>query len=159
MNNLSQLIIGANTLVQSALPDLLLHTPATYHHHLLASLHASASYLYQHLNSIRGLSCTLPQGAMYLMVRIDCAVLGVVDEQQLAAELLDEENLFVLPGSCFQAPGFVRLVCCAPVDVMVEAVKRIRAFCERRHDKQPVIGAAVSNGVDNGSKATEEEKR
>ena len=90
MSNLSQLIIGANTLVQSALPDLLLHTPASYHQQLLASLHASASYLYEQLNRIAGLSCTLPQGAMYLMVKIDCALLHVRDEQQLAAELLDE---------------------------------------------------------------------
>ena len=163
MSNLSQLIIGANTLVQSALPDLLLHTPAAYHQQLLASLHSSASYLYEQLNLIPGLSSTLPQGAMYLMVRIDCVALHVRDEQQLAAELLDEENVFVLPGSCFQAPGFVRLVCCAPLDVMAEAVKRIRTFCERRHDKQQSSNASAVNDAGlTGGKAREleeEEKR
>ena len=156
MSNLSQLIIGANTLVQSALPDLLLHTPASYQQQLLASLHASASYLYTHLNAVSGLSCTLPQGAMYLMVRIDCALLRVRDEQQLAAELLDEENVFVLPGSCFQAPGFVRLVCCAPVVVMEEAVKRMRAFCERRVDKQQLSASSAAQDV---GKPADEEKR
>ena len=160
MNNLSQLIIGANTLVQSALPDLLLHTPASYHQQLLASLQSSASYLYEQLNLIRGLSCTLPQGAMYLMVKIDCELLRVRDEQQLSAALLDEENVFVLPGSCFQAPGFVRLVCCAPVDIMAQAVKRMRAFCERRTGNGVSFGNAGSEDTLDSSKATvEEEKR
>ena len=160
MNNLSQLIIGANTLVQSALPDLLLHTPASYYKQLLTSLQSSARYPYEQLSRVPGLSCILPQGAMYLMVKIDCELLHVRDEQQLAAELLDEENVFVLPGSCFQAPGFVRLVCCAPVEVMAEAVKRIRAFCERRHKRQPMTKSAASSAAaENSSRATEEEKR
>ena len=73
------------------------------------------------------------------------------------------ENVFALPGSCFQAPGFVRLVCCAPVDVMAEAVKRIRAFCERRHGKQQLLSAsAASDAAPNsgsGKGMEEEEKR
>ena len=158
MSSMSQLIIGANTLVQASLPDLLLHTPPSYHQGLMKALHASARYLYEELNRIPALSCTLPQGAMYVMVRVDAGKLtGVKDEVEFAQLLLKEENVFALPGSCFQAPGFVRLVCCAPLDVMRVAVERMRAFCAR-HSDSPVEGAADAGGVKGGGKNTADEE-
>ena len=144
---MSQLIIGANSLVQAALPDLLLHTPASYHQQLMASLHASASYLHEHINSIAELSCSIPQGAMYLMVRVHVDQLeGVEDDVAFSQALLREENVFVLPGAVFQAPGFVRLVCCAPVDVMEVAVGRMKDFCRRHSRAAPTAQPSTKDG-------------
>jgi aspartate/methionine/tyrosine aminotransferase len=45
--------------------------------------------------------------------------------------LLQEESVFVLPGQCFQYPNFFRVVITPPLEKLVEACGRIRAFCER----------------------------
>ena len=157
MANMSQLIIGANTLVQSTLPDLLHHTPPSYHQQLMASLQASATYLYEQLNTVPALSCALPQGAMYLLVRVDVdRLVGMRDEVEFAQALLREENVFVLPGSVFQAPGYVRLVCCAGLEVMAVAVQRMREFCHR-HSKDRALRS--DDGDPDGSKDGFDERK
>lgn len=42
-----------------------------------------------------------------------------------------EEAVFVLPGSCFGAPNFFRIVFTAPEAKLREAYDRIIEFCER----------------------------
>jgi len=39
----------------------------------------------------------------------------------------------VLPGKCFSAPGFFRVVFAAPPQVLDQAWDRIEAFCRRRY--------------------------
>jgi hypothetical protein len=41
------------------------------------------------------------------------------------------EFVYVLPGSCFAAPNFFRVVFCAPTTKIQDACNRMRAFCER----------------------------
>ena len=45
--------------------------------------------------------------------------------------LLEEQNVFVLPGSIFDAPGFFRVVLCAPTEILSQAADRIRLFCSK----------------------------
>ena len=157
MANMSQLIIGANTLVQSTLPDLLHNTPPSYHAQLMASLQQSATFLHAQLNRVPALSCAMPSGAMYLMVKVEVERLdGMKDEVEFAQQLLNEENVFVLPGSVFQSPGFVRLVCCAPLEVMQVAVERMSEFCTR-HSKDRAAGGLEAAHY--GSKDEEERKQ
>lgn len=148
-NSLSQLIIGANTLIQSAVPALLLQTPADYHKRIMSSLQESALFVAEEIKSIEGLSCQTPQGAMYIMVAIDTAAFDdvITDDQSFAQHLLSEENVFALPGACFQAPGFVRLVLCAPVEILRDATKRMRAFCDRHRPGQKVQSEMKESNV------------
>jgi len=79
--------------------------------------------------------CTEPQGSMYCMVRIKKEAFGggVADNDvDFAGQLLAEESIAVLPGQCFNAPGFFRVVFAAPPEVLNEAFDRIESFC-RRH--------------------------
>jgi len=41
-----------------------------------------------------------------------------------------QESVFVLPGSCFGAPNFFRVVFTAPQEKLGEAYARIAEFCE-----------------------------
>ncbi len=50
---------------------------------------------------------------------------------EFSTRLLNEEFVFVLPGQCFQAPNFFRIVFCASLPALREACKRIAEFCER----------------------------
>ena len=47
--------------------------------------------------------------------------------------LLEEESVSVLPGEVFGAENFVRLVTCASVEVLQEAIERIERFCKAHY--------------------------
>ena len=162
---LTQVILGANTLCQALVPNLLLHTPASYYTTLNSTLAAQALFLSDQIRLIPGLQPIKPQGAMYLMVRILTEEFpeALNDDVKFSSGLLVEEMLFVLPGSCFLANNFIRLVTCAPRAILEQAVQRLRSFCERHHVNKgkgveqikpggsPV--AAVANGAVNGTAA------
>ena len=89
----------------------------------------------EQLRGAPGLALIEPRGAMYMMVqvlpeRFDAAS-KVTDDASFAQLLLEEEAVFVLPGSCFGAPNFFRIVYTAPDQKLTEAYRRIVAFCER----------------------------
>ena len=74
----------------------------------------------------------LAKGAMYCMIGIKMNLLnGFTDDRDFSAQLLLEENVFVLPGQCFGMVNFIRLVTCPPSEILSEAIERICLFCER----------------------------
>ena len=81
------------------------------------------------INSIDGLSAVPPQGALYMLVKIGS--FAFQDDVDFCAALYREQAVFVLPGVCFEAPGYFRVVLGCPADVMREVVQRIEAFCAR----------------------------
>jgi len=66
---LSQRILGPNTIVQGALPDILTKTPQDFYDNTLNAVEANAKICYEALVKIPGLKPVMPQGAMYMMVR------------------------------------------------------------------------------------------
>lgn len=80
------------------------------------------------------LTPVVPQGAMYAMVGINMSRFNpsdFADDASFAAKLLQEENLFVLPGKCFNCDNFIRLVMCCPEETIRDACARMKAFCDR----------------------------
>jgi tyrosine aminotransferase len=135
LQRLSQLILGPNSVLQAALPALLTPTSpedatalAAFRTETLAALAANAAFLCERLEAVPGLRVVRPAGAMYVMVGLAAGA----DDVAFAQALLTEENVFVLPGACFGAPGFVRLVFSNPQPVLADACDRIAAFCARR---------------------------
>jgi len=135
---LTQLIIGGNTLVQRALPKIL--TPETepdreglekFHLETMETLEDNARFFSQRLSQIHGLQVFDPQGAMYVMVGIDQNVLKM-DDVTFAKQLLREQLVFVLPGSCFGAKNFFRVVFCAPKPILEDACNRIQSFVQNQ---------------------------
>lgn len=64
------------------------------------------------------LRCIKPRGAIYTS--------GFADDMEFTKALISEASVFVLPGQCFQAPNFIRIVFCAPQFVLSEAFHCIR---------------------------------
>lgn len=62
------------------------------------------------------------------------------DDVVFTQRLLAEENVLMLPGAAFNIPHFVRLVFCAPLDKLGEALDRTAAFCARH--RAPAADAA-----------------
>lgn len=59
---------------------------------------------------------------------------GITDDVAFCKMLLNEENVFLLPGAAFGIPMFARIVFCAPKEQLGAACDRIEDFC-RRHRK------------------------
>ena len=149
-NRLTQVILGANTLCQALIPELLLNTPLDYYASLNRTLEDQSLFLHAKISAIPGLKPIEPQGAMYLMVQIlvDQFPESLGDDVRFSGALLVEEMLFVLPGSCFLADNFIRLVTCAPKFIMEQAVARLARFCENHH-----INSGGSKGNSSSNKA------
>jgi tyrosine aminotransferase len=65
--NLSQLTLGANSLIQAAIPEILA-APKSFHVDTMTQLEMNANLSRELLTGIPGLTPVFPQGAMYLMV-------------------------------------------------------------------------------------------
>lgn len=129
---MSQLIVGCNTIIQGALPDIILNTPPEYYTNLNAKLERHATTFCTAVEEVKGLTPITPQGAMYVLVKIDMAQFPeYATDFEWCQALLSEEFVFVLPGSCFSANGFFRAVFCAPEEELALAGRRMAAFCDR----------------------------
>eukprot|EP01114_Cavostelium_apophysatum_P022741 TRINITY_DN832_c0_g1_i1.p1 TRINITY_DN832_c0_g1~~TRINITY_DN832_c0_g1_i1.p1 ORF type:complete len:466 (+),score=78.69 TRINITY_DN832_c0_g1_i1:126-1400(+) len=133
---LSQLILGANTVAQSIIPEALNNTPQLYYDELCKKLEANAKCLVQSFSNVRGLKVVSPKGAMYMMLGIDISEFSdIKDDVEFSRLLLEEEVVLVLPGKIFRCDNFVRIVICPPVEKLEEAAKRIVSFVERHRKK------------------------
>lgn len=80
--------------------------------------------------SIPGLTCTVPQGAFYVYPNISAFIGkgGIKSASDLAAKLLSEAHVVVVPGEAFGTDEHIRLSYAVSADVIDEGVKRIREF-------------------------------
>jgi tyrosine aminotransferase len=75
-----------------------------------------------------------PRGAMYAMVQINVQFFNpktIQNDIDFMTLLYEEENVIVLPGTCFHFPNSFRVVFCAPIPTLQEAADRIKQFCYR----------------------------
>lgn len=129
---LSQLILGANSLIQSVIPKLLHETPQEFYDETLNQLENNASISKEYLSRIPGLQVVTPQGAMYIMVGMKPnAFKDIKNDLEFTEKLVAEESVLCLPGQCFKYPNFFRIVFTAPEAKLKEAYSRIEAFCKR----------------------------
>jgi len=140
MMSLSNLIIGANAIVQAAIPDVLCPEPGSneeaalkkFERYYVGTLEEHASLTCRMLAQVPGLNVVVPQGAMYVMIQFDPKVLhDIKDDMHFTELLLAEEAVFVLPGKCFGVKNCFRVVFSAPKEKLEEAYGRIAQFCVR----------------------------
>jgi aspartate/methionine/tyrosine aminotransferase len=93
--------------------------------------------MFEMLNDIDGVSCLEPQGAFYAFPNMS----GLLHRQlggatahttmELAALLLEEANVAVVPGEAFGAPGYARFSFALSDDDLVEGISRIADLAAR----------------------------
>lgn len=88
--------------------------------------------IYNQLIEIPGFSCVKPQGAFYLFPNVKKAAMmtGYNNVDEFAESLLTSAKVAVIPGSGFGAPDNIRLSYATSLNLLEEAVKRIREFVE-----------------------------
>jgi len=80
--------------------------------------------------TIPGLTCTVPQGAFYVYPNVSEFIGkgGIKSASDLAAKLLSEAHVVVVPGEAFGTMEHIRLSYAVSHDVVDEGVKRMRDY-------------------------------
>jgi aspartate aminotransferase len=80
--------------------------------------------------TIPGLTCTVPQGAFYVYPNVKQFIGkgGITSATDLAAKLLSEAHVVVVPGEAFGTTEHIRLSYAVSHDVIDEGVKRMREY-------------------------------
>ncbi|KAG9475031.1 tyrosine aminotransferase [Eleutherodactylus coqui] len=131
---LSQRILGPCTIVQGALDHIMKRTPQHFYENTLNFIKSNSDLCYDTLSSVPGLCPIRPAGAMYLMVGIDIEHFPEFESDvDFTERMISEQSVFCLPATCFEYPNYFRVVLTVPEEMMVEACRRIREFCEEHY--------------------------
>ncbi|MER6209716.1 aminotransferase class I/II-fold pyridoxal phosphate-dependent enzyme [Streptomyces sp. NPDC001642] len=88
------------------------------------------------VNDVPQLSCTVPDGGFYLLVNCQGAIgqftpagTRVENDEDFARHLLDDQQVAVIHGAAYGAPGYFRISFATSTDVLTEACERIATAC------------------------------
>jgi aspartate aminotransferase len=83
--------------------------------------------------SIPGLTCTVPQGAFYVYPNISAFIGkgGIKSASDLAAKLLSDAHVVVVPGEAFGTDAHIRLSYAVSGDVIDKGVQRMREYLSK----------------------------
>ena len=88
------------------------------------------------LKEIKGIKLTIPQGAFYVMIDISTFLgktdnnIRIVTSDDLALYLLDKAQVATVGGDAFGAPECIRISYATADNLLIEAVRRIKASLE-----------------------------
>ena len=85
------------------------------------------------INDIPGLSCSLPQGALYSFVKMDNKKFNIKDDEKMVLDLLEQEKILIVHGRAFNwsEPDHFRIVFLPRYDDLKTAISKIGHFFER----------------------------
>ncbi len=86
------------------------------------------NYLVKALNEINGVNCLSGDGTFYVFPDFSEAIAHstVSDDLEMAALLLTEAEVALVPGSAFGAPGCMRLSFATSMETLKSAITRIK---------------------------------
>ncbi|MEJ1088911.1 pyridoxal phosphate-dependent aminotransferase [Microbacterium sp. Mu-80] len=93
-------------------------------------LHEQRDIAWQGLESIPGVSCVKPEGALYAFPKLDPNVHEIRDDEKLVYDLLVSEKILLVQGTGFNwaTPDHLRVVTLPEARVLSEAVERLGNF-------------------------------
>jgi len=95
---------------------------------MLVHFRARHDYLVKALNDIPGFSCIEGAGTFYAFPDVSEAIQmkGCKDDTEFSSLLLNEGEVALVPGSAFGAPGYIRFSFATSMEILEEAVARIK---------------------------------
>jgi aspartate aminotransferase len=96
---------------------------------MLKAFRERHDYVVAALNDIPGIECLPADGTFYCFPRVQDVIDRldeVNDDVALAAYLLDAAGVALVPGSAFGAPGYIRFSFAIGMDVLEDAIGRLR---------------------------------
>lgn len=71
---------------------------------------------------------------MYLMIGIDVEHFPeYTNEIKFVQDLIAEQSVVCLPGTCFEYPNYIRIVLTVPEEMILESCNRILEFCDKHY--------------------------
>jgi aspartate aminotransferase len=117
----SHMTSNVNTMTQYASIEALAgEDGAKFLKDMLAEFGQRRQYMVERINNMQGVSCNMPDGAFYVMVRTDVT----------AEELLENAGIAAVPGDAFGAPGYIRFCYTVSMDDIIEGMNRLEAYLE-----------------------------
>ena len=100
-------------------------------------LYEQRAVAYEMINNIDGLSCTKPQGALYLFPKIDADRFGIKDDEQFVLDFLRSEHVLLVQGTGFNMPepDHFRIVFLPTVRDLKNAIGRLEKFLANYQQK------------------------
>lgn len=82
------------------------------------------------LNSIKGVSCVKPDGALYMFVRLDPEIYPIANDEKLVLDLLKQQRILIVHGTGFNLKDtqHFRFVFLPREDVLEDAIDRFETF-------------------------------
>ncbi|MGM9614746.1 MAG: pyridoxal phosphate-dependent aminotransferase [Oscillospiraceae bacterium] len=108
--------------------------PQDHVEHMRAAYEERRNYLVRRIRAMDGLSCSVPKGAFYLLIRVDALygrTLGgkrIESDMDFAQALLESARVAVTPGAAFGAPGYIRWCYAASLDELKTGADRLEQF-------------------------------
>lgn len=93
-------------------------------------LYDQRNMAWEMLNEIPGVSCTKPDGALYLFPKLDPEVYPIKNDEKMALDLLLQQKVLIVQGSGFNLPDtqHFRIVFLPREDELRDAIERIAKF-------------------------------
>jgi alanine-synthesizing transaminase len=84
------------------------------------------------LNSIPGVSCVKPKGAIYLFPKLDPKIFDIQDDEQFILDFLVQEHVLMVQGSGFNIPdkNHLRIVFLPRKDALQSALEKLGSFLD-----------------------------
>lgn len=82
------------------------------------------------LNSIPGVSCVKPKGALYCFPKMDKAKFNILDDERMVLDLLEQQKILIVHGTAFnwKSPDHFRVVFLPRPEDLTLAMSRIDQF-------------------------------
>ncbi len=93
-------------------------------------LYEQRNYAYSIFNSIDGLTCTKPKGALYLFPKIDVKKFNIKDDQKFVYDFLVSKKILLVQGTGFNwpTPDHFRVVFLPDLEELKEVATRLADF-------------------------------
>lgn len=90
---------------------------------------------YELLNSIPGVSCVKPQGALYCFPKMDIQKFNIRHDERMVLDLLEQQKILIVHGTAFNwaQPDHFRVVFLPRPEDLTTALTKTRTFFETYH--------------------------
>ena len=103
---------------------------------MVSSIEHSVNYATKRINDNPYLSVVRPNGAFYILPRVDFSSLKLKDDHEFVDKLLKSEGVQLTRGSGFGASSHIRIVALPPKEILGYAMDKIDDFCARNARKR-----------------------
>jgi aspartate aminotransferase len=99
---------------------------------MCAAFEQRQRYVVERLNSLPGFRCRAGEGAFYAFPDVSDAIAasGAADDVEFCERILDRVGVALVPGTAFDAPGYLRLSFARDLETLRDALDRLREFID-----------------------------